>query len=187
MLGFLSEPLSLNTELNPGDRVFLRFNASFAGQPIATALNRLVSHFESVRVGHFELEGYPVYDPAGQTVNVIVRVTGTPLHLIVAAIIAIAGAVALILIFREARLIVTALPTAVQTVVTERTRQQLLAQCAQLEAEGRYAEAAACRQQAGTPGSSDFGQWLQENWLTLALVLGGIVILPRVFDAITGR
>lgn len=165
----LSAPLSPSHQLRAGDRVFIRFNASFGGQTIASALNRLGSYLGTVRLGSYLLEGFPVWDPQAQTINVIVRVTGTPLHLIVAGIIAAAvvGA-AIVLTLREARLI-----------VSEQTQQQLLSQCDQLQAQGRFAEAERCRQQAaGAP--EDF---MAKHWPLLFLGLGlGVLVFVRLTE-----
>ena len=110
----LSDPLSLLHELKAGDRVFLRFNATTVlGRPIAQLINAWASQFESLRVRDFELEGFPVYDPVAGTVNMIVRVHGTPLHVVIAIIVGI-GILGLVL--REARLILSATAGAIEDV-----------------------------------------------------------------------
>lgn len=110
----LSNPLSLSHELKAGDRVFLRFNATTVlGRPIAQLINAWASQFESLRVRDFELEGFPVYDPVAGTVNMIVRVHGTPLHVVIAVIVGI-GVLGLVL--REARLILSATAGAIKDV-----------------------------------------------------------------------
>ncbi len=108
----LSAPLPLSYELQRGDRVFLRFNVTTTlGQPIATLLNDFFSKFESAHVSDFELEGFPVFDPVAGTVNMIVRVHGTPLVYVVLIILSFAA----FLLLREARLILSATASAVKS------------------------------------------------------------------------
>ncbi len=181
----LGAPLSLNTNVLPGDRLFLRFKPSFGGQAIAAAMNRLASALGSASFAGFSLEGFPVYDPAAQTVNMIVRVSGTSnlsglgalglaplvLAVIIAAIVAVA-AIAVALVFYSAQKIISAL--------TEReTQEQILQQCNQLQAQGRFAEAERCRQQAA--GQPD--DFMAKHWPLLFLGLGlGVFVFVQLTE-----
>ena len=107
----LGPPLSMAQELKAGDRVFMRFNASFLGESISKKLADFVSRYnteKALRVFDWELEGNPVYDPIAGTVNMIVRVHGTLPAGIVIGIVAIGVAAFLFLTLREARLIFSA-------------------------------------------------------------------------------
>lgn len=109
----LGLPLSLSHDLKRGDRVFLRFGVtSTLGRPIASLLNDFFSRFEAARVSDFELEGFPVFDPVAGTVNMIVKVHGTPLHLIVLIILSFAA----FLVLSDARLILSSTASAIQSV-----------------------------------------------------------------------
>ncbi len=155
--------LSTNAALSPGDRVFLRFKVNFAGQTVATILNRLASDFGVGQFGHFFLEGFPVWDPVGQTINMIVRVTGTPLLLIIQLII---RATAIVLTFWSAEKIVASVFEPGQT-----TQQQRLTQCEQLLQQGRFAE----YQQCIAPTTDT-----QIPWGLIAAAVAAVVILPLV-------
>jgi hypothetical protein len=75
-------------------------------------INAWASQFESLRVREFELEGFPVYDPIAGTVNMIVRVHGTPVHVVVAIIVGI-GILGLVL--RDFRLILSATASTIES------------------------------------------------------------------------
>ncbi len=123
---------------------------------------------------------------------------------VVTALVAIGGAVAVLIVNEQRRMEEARTMQMVQT-----TAQSLLQQAAQKDIEAKEAEAkgdptrarqlaqeaAQLRQQAGVtatgappaPKPTDWQTWLQSNLPWVAIGIGAIVVLPRMLEAAVGR
>lgn len=112
--------ISGNPELKAGDRVLLRYNVNFLGQNVQRKISDFLSEARADRgglaAGHFQVEGATI-DPTIGTLNVLVRVRGTPLVAIVLGLAIIAAAVFVVMQLRDAFLeVVSAVGSAVESV-----------------------------------------------------------------------
>lgn len=95
-------PLSPSENVAPGTRLLLRFRANFLGasaqRKIADFLSEARADRGGIVAGRYQVEGATV-DPRLGTLNVLVRVRGTPAHLIILSVAALLGVVAIVATF----------------------------------------------------------------------------------------
>ncbi len=101
--------LSRDAQLSKGDLVLLRYEVPFIPGSVQRQIASFVARFNQekpIQLFDYELAGNPVFNPADGTLNVLVRVQGTPLLAIIVPLATILAIVFGAVLLKDALLVV---------------------------------------------------------------------------------